>query len=175
MITAAICGNTSIKIRAFDLYSDLLLNSSFAKLMSYDSELQRQPILVTSTNAYEFNSTFTLYLSTGDYLRNESGQTNIKMVLLFFVFLPLIFIALVKVLNRKAKESEEKRRQTVLRKDSEFSATDSNTTRPLSNSVIADDSHGGPKRNMSIFTGQSSNMTKPTGGFAQILEKELTT
>ena len=52
MITASICGGTSLKIRAFDLHPDLLLNRTYINNLMVDSEKTNQPIIVVSKNAY---------------------------------------------------------------------------------------------------------------------------
>lgn len=132
MITASICGGTSLKIRAFDLHPDLLLNRTFIKNLMVSTEKTYQPILITSNNAYVNSTAFTLYLSIADSIRNESGSIDSVMVVLFFVVFPLIMVGLVMMLNRKVGKSKEKPKEQVNRLDSmtsssEFISTESNS------------------------------------------------
>lgn len=104
MITASICGGTSLKVRAFDLHPVLLLNRSFISDLMVSSEQSTQAIVITSNNAYVNSSSFTLYLSIADSIRNESGSINLVMVALFFATFPLFLIGLVMLLNGRAKK-----------------------------------------------------------------------
>lgn len=105
MITASVCGGTSLKIRSFDLFPDLLLNVTHAHLLSTSSDVDSQTILVTSSNAYNHTSYFTLYLSTSDSMRNEGGDSfDPLVVVVFLAVLPSIFILLLLSINRKANK-----------------------------------------------------------------------
>lgn len=98
MITAAICGGSALKIKAFEFHPSLTLNLSHS-----DDIMHTREIVISGTNAYiDTPVNVTLSLQMQDRERNLDGR-----LYLAYAVLPALMFAVLTLLKKWIKHQDE--------------------------------------------------------------------